>query len=684
MSYVERTIPHVIDSAGNAQAASSQYPLPTDGDSVYDKDIDVSNSVSTNWSGTVTDVFNDLHSDIENTTSDNPKELLIHFNRTVVSNVIGLGSTAGGDFSNVKIIIINSGDIETTVIDESASSTKYTTRTFQLPITAGFNAVKIQFHTADTVSLTNCVILKSRSVIARLQAAKPDNTVTDINATAGGNLKVSLEEYDNAFKTDPLPVTNNPSTDMVSAFGIALAAEETPIAQLTAHYGLGNKVETFNATGGTVGTSGNEFECTTGTSVGGYGVIRSKRGAIYKGGEGVSGKFTARFTTGVANSLQAAGLFSLTDGLLFGYDGADFSVIHQRNGKAEVRELTISAGASGTESLTIVVNGSSHTFNVTSGSAAFNAAEITAELEANISGWYFTQNGSKVVAMAQSTGAKSGTYSFTNNTGGGTCAGSWAQVTAGVDKTETAVAQADWNVNTFDSLDPTKGNVFLVKYQYLGYGQVSFYIEDPSDGRFTLVHRIEYANANTAPSLGNPTMKIGWISASLGSTTDLSVYGASAGLFIEGKNKPTEPTRAEFNTINVGTTLTNAITLRNRRVFNGIPNANEIKLLELSAQTDSSKGAIIEVIADGTPASEQNFFYVDETGSIAEEDETAISITNGRILNVITLGGAESRTVDLSAFEEVLLPGETISVIARVTSGAASDITIGLTWREDI
>lgn len=175
-----------------------QNPFPVDGDSVYEKDIWEAQSDIGDFSGEIADLFNNLHSTITDTTSNNPKEILIHFNRTVVNNVIGLGAFSG-NFSNTLIQIGNSGGVFTTVIDESSSSTKYTSRTFQLPITAGFNAVKIQFHTADQVSLSNCVILKTKGVVARLQAAKPDNTITDINATTGGNLKISLEELESGI-----------------------------------------------------------------------------------------------------------------------------------------------------------------------------------------------------------------------------------------------------------------------------------------------------------------------------------------------------------------------------------------------------------------------------------------------------------------------------------------------------
>ena len=214
-----------------------QHPLPTDGDSIYVKDIWLEESSSVNFTGSILDLFDNLHSQIVNSSSDNPKTLDIHFNRTVISNAVGLGNTGDGDFSNVKIQLKNSGGVLTTVIDESTDNTKYTTRTFQLPITAGFNALVITFNTADTISLSNCVILKTASVVARLQAAKPDNTITDINATTGGNLKISLEEFDETFYTNPLPVAD---------FRLLVAEGLIPGHSTVHKYGRGANIDTVD------------------------------------------------------------------------------------------------------------------------------------------------------------------------------------------------------------------------------------------------------------------------------------------------------------------------------------------------------------------------------------------------------------------------------------------------------
>lgn len=184
-----------------------QYPLPTDSDSVYAKDIWVDQSVSTGWvdiSATglsaVLVPFTNLHSVIQYAGATNPKILLVHFNRTVSASQISLGAYTG-NFSNVKLELLGSAGAVRDTIDLSADSTDLTS--LRIPFEPQlFNAFRLSFYTADTVSLSNITIQKTVVVAAQLQGIKPDDTLTAINATQGGNLKVSLEELENTISVN--------------------------------------------------------------------------------------------------------------------------------------------------------------------------------------------------------------------------------------------------------------------------------------------------------------------------------------------------------------------------------------------------------------------------------------------------------------------------------------------------
>lgn len=193
--------------SGN-NSVSVQHPLPTDGDSVYCKDIWVDESAVTNWAdidSSDEDVacipFTNLHTRIQNSTSDNPKILRIHFNRTVAAHQVGLGCTGGGDFSNVEVVLLGSGGVQRSVVDDTSNNTKYTSRNYPFEPQL-FNALELHFHTADTVCLSNITIQKSTNVSAQIQGLRADGTIGTVNVTNGNNLKCSIEEFENEVSTN--------------------------------------------------------------------------------------------------------------------------------------------------------------------------------------------------------------------------------------------------------------------------------------------------------------------------------------------------------------------------------------------------------------------------------------------------------------------------------------------------
>ena len=108
--------------------------------------------------------------------------------------------------------------------------------------------------------------------------------------------------------------------------------------------------------------------------------------------------------------------------------------------------------------------------------------------------------------------------------------------------TDFFTAQADWNTDTFDGsgdagnpsgqlLDHTKGNVYQIRYQWLGYGAIRYYIEDSETGIVTQCHVIQYANQNILPSVFNPSFVLRAEVTNLGNTSNLTLTTASMGLY---------------------------------------------------------------------------------------------------------------------------------------------------------
>ena len=155
-----------------------------------------------------------------------------------------------------------------------------------------------------------------------------------------------------------------------------------PQIQIEATKGLRDNIETFVDDSGTgsVATVDNNFVCQTGTGIGAFGVIRSMAGVKYRPGQGLVFRYSAIFdsTNAVANSIQVAGPFNSGSALFVGYNGVDFGVLHRKDGKHEIRTLTITTDASGSEDVSLTLDGVLYTIPVTSGGEAHNAFEIAA------------------------------------------------------------------------------------------------------------------------------------------------------------------------------------------------------------------------------------------------------------------------------------------------------------------
>jgi len=470
-------------------------------------------------------------------------------------------------------------------------------------------------------------------------------------------------------------------SDPISAFGEISTAENRAFIQATAAYNLipANFREYTSGTG-TTGAEDGMFKVSTGTGgIGSYGTIQSFRSLNYKAGEGGLGRFTGLFESSSANSWQAVGMFTIGDELSFGFNGTAFGIWHRYGGLAEIRDLQVTVAASGSESATITLNGTAYVVPLTSGTVQHNAFEIQEWFMANQAIWNAQQVDDTVTFTALSDSAKSGSYSLSSSTATGT----FSQVTAGVTKTSTHIPEADWNGENI-TIDPTKGNVFQIQYQYLGFGNIYFSIEDPDTGRFKLVHTLEYANLNTTPSLSNPSLHLGLYAVSIGSTDDLVVKSASMAGFVQGLESRTRNPRAEKNTQTISTTFTNVLTLRNSRVYNGKINQQEIEPVLISLASESGKNVELEIIGNPTVTGNRNY---QDVGSnlLADIDTSAVTYSSGgRLLFATTVAGNDSVAISLADLRLRIPPTLEFSIFARVTSGASANFTATLTWYEDI
>jgi len=481
-----------------------------------------------------------------------------------------------------------------------------------------------------------------------------------------------MTNYENSIIKDPL-----------TAFGEVQVAENTAFIQTSGIYEFIPPIlREYTYSTGTTGVTNRMFTCTSGTNAYGYGAIQSFRSLNYKSGQGGLARFTGVFPTNQANHWSGVGLVNLSDELSFGYNGTSFGIWYRKDGVAECRTITVTGASNGSTNLTLTLNTVAYTIPLTSGTAAHNAHEIATWLNntSNQAVWQADQIGATVIIIASSDGAKDGTYSFSHASATGTI----GQNKAGVTKTSAHIPQADWNVNNrADDLDPTKGNVYQIKYQYLGMGNIFFYVENLDSGAFDLVHVIKYSGRNTTPNLRQPALRFGIYSSNQGNTTSVSVQCASVACFVQGKITKTRNPRAVKNTQSVSTSFTNVLSIRNRKSYNSLYNQVEIEPQNLTLSSESSQSVEVEVRANPTFSGNTNYANAG-TNLVGDVDTTANTVSGGTLLAAFTLGSKGNLSISLAQYEIAVPPSLILTISAKVVSGASSNVTAALTYYEDL
>jgi len=493
----------------------------------------------------------------------------------------------------------------------------------------------------------------------------------------GGSLQVEEASSFTPYTGDP---TDASQELQKTAFGELSVAEPTPVIQVSAQYGLTDEIMTIATGSGSTYNDNSLFNVSTGVNPESIASLNTTRQLAYKPGQGALARFTAMYTQGATDSLQAAGLINSEDSFAFGFVDEDFGIIYSRNGSVEHQELTVTTGATGSENATITVNGINYTVPLTTGGLNHNAQEIASSLSDQVANFLFSANNNVVSSIDQlpSVGLS---YAFSS----ATAVATWVQKKAGAAPIFNLIPQTTWNRNQVSWLDPTKGNVYSIAIQYLGFGNISFYIEDEASGAPILVHMIEYSNKNTTPSVSNPTFRIGWLVRNTGNTTDIIVSGASAAGFIEGKNNiDTIPRAVESVTTAIGITQTNIITVRNRFHFGDKINRADIVPLLISMGTEGAKGAFFRLIANPEFTGDINFNYINEQSSVAEysTDQVALVPDTGRFIASF-LVTEQGQVIGSSDFATRIFPDDWLTLSAAVTANPAAVMTASAVWQED-
>lgn len=523
----------------------------------------------------------------------------------------------------------------------------------------------------------------------KISGTNDDNEQTGLKSTAEGHLEVALH-------APRLP------------FGAVHVENLTPIFQTDAVYGL-NSGQTLpvviSGSGAAVGTN-NLFQVDTGTTIYSQAVILGRKRLRYRAGQGVVGRFTALYTAPAANSYAIAGYGTASDGVYFGYGNTNdltdnrFGILYVRGGVREVKTLTVSTGATSASNATVTLNGTAFPVALT---AASNIQRTVWEIsQGEYTGWdAYVASSTSVIFIRKSAGTTAGTQSFSAGTTG--AAATISQTEAGAASVDTFIGQSDWNGDKLDgtgasgvTLNPTKGNVFQIGIQYLGFGTLSFQIEaTPANGNnsdFVTVHTIRLPNTLTATSFTNPSFPFTMAAYSAGSTTNVGVRVGSFAGFIEGIKALQGNRFSYFNQLTTvgATNLQALITVMNTRYYGGKASQSVINLLSVSGAIKHSSPVIYYLIRNGSLSGNPSFQSLSTiSASVYDTAATTVTYSSGdQLLWTGHLGDTGELDHHFSngsynAEEITLQPGEWITLAAKSTFGAPSYVTGSINTRED-
>ena len=468
-----------------------------------------------------------------------------------------------------------------------------------------------------------------------------------------------------------------------STFGDVRVITVTPQAQGDFVYGIQNDVFTTSSfAGGTVASVNGVCELSSGTNPAGSATVQLRRGLKYRAGQGSLMRVTALYGTPDAGNAQFVGAGNAECGYFIGYFGTSFGVLHSITGQREVRKYDITIGE-GTEDVTVTLDGNAIVVPITGGASPEQTAYQLAKADysqVGNGGWLADAiSGSVYFIAARSNSTSTGSYSVV----GSSIAGSFTRTKAGLAQTNNFITQSSFNIDKLDgngpsgmTIDQSKGNVFEIEFQYLGFGNAKFNIEDPETGKPVCFHNIKNANSRTTPVLKNPNVLALATSAYIGGTTSTKMKTASISAFIEGEVVELDPKYSRsfsFSGINTATYGPLA-SIKVNRIFNGESCFGEFDILRIAgANTVNNQAVTIGLFLGGELSGEVNYQYNNEANSI-------VSYAN------LIPAGAGANTIenlsDLSPIYELVIASDSSLSIdishLKLTFGLGRDLIIAI------
>jgi len=268
---------------------------------------------------------------------------------------------------------------------------------------------------------------------------------------------------------------------------------------------------------------------------------------------------------------------------------------------------------------------------------------------------------------------------------------------------DTWTARTSWNGDKVDgsagssfTWNPTFGTPVQIKYPYLGYGNINFYVQNPDTSTWVLVHTIKYANTTATTQLTIPNLSFYAQVLNAGNTSNLIAYCGSVGFFISGiRNFVSGPRWALDNNKASITTETCLLNIRNATTYNGVANKTLLRLQSVSFAAANGSNAIgvmrfrIGATIGGSPSwttvngtTAYSGVTITSGNSVVSYDTAGTTSTGGTYIYNLSVAQASALVVDLSQYEFFVAPGEILTIAGFST--VSTSLGVSINWTEDI
>lgn len=427
----------------------------------------------------------------------------------------------------------------------------------------------------------------------------------------------------------------------VSAFGDILVAPLSPIMQFdfVGQQVVSGTMNQFGgpilANGGSATTSSGRLQLNTNTNSAGAAVYISKTIARYRPGQGITARFTAAFSSPVANSTQVIGM-------------TDANITWTNNATAPGPPMT--------------------------------AVDVG-------DGYFFGYNGTSFGIRHKNARTSLDTW--------------YPQSTWNIDRCDGS--RSSVNPSGFNWV-PTNGNVMMIRYPYLGYGDIKFFVQNPDTGTWINCHIIKYTNSTANVQTSNPSMYFFAQAKNSGNTSNIQLHVGSVGVFLSGERRYLGPSYGLDARINNNGTNNEhpIISLRNCTSFNGSPNRGLVRLRSVAFSGDGAAtdvrfrirrnptltGATFANAIYGTITGGSTGYIITNGQSMVAADTaaSAVAAVTAGASDVVFNGVAARYTgyqIDLTPYDIFIVPGDTYTFTMTSTANNNA-VQVAVNWHEDI